>query len=67
MLSQQVDLLDGLVEISNQSSSQLHLIGEAPDVVMISCGHHDSISSFSGMAWEVVVLQLLHLFLCFMS
>jgi hypothetical protein len=67
MLSEQVDLLDGLVKISNQSSSQLHLIGETPDVVTISNGHHDSFSSFSGAAWEVVVLRLLHLFLCFMS
>jgi hypothetical protein len=32
------------------------LIGEAPDVVTISCGHHDSFSSFSGTASEVVVL-----------
>jgi hypothetical protein len=67
MLSEQVDLLDDLIEISNQSSSQLHLIGETPDVVMISCGHHDSFSPFSGMAWEVVGLRLLYLFLRFMS
>jgi hypothetical protein len=66
MLSKQVDLLDGLIKILNQSSSQLHLIGEALDVVMISCGHHDSFSSL-GAAWEVAVLRLLHLFLCFMS
>jgi hypothetical protein len=43
------------------------LIGEAPDVVTISCGHHDSFRSFSGAAWEVVVLRLLYLFLRFMS
>jgi hypothetical protein len=43
------------------------LISEAPDVVTISCGHHDSFSSFLSMAWEVAVLQLLHLFLRFMS
>jgi hypothetical protein len=36
-------------------------------VVTISYGHHDSFSSFSGAAWQVAVLQLLHLFLCFMS
>jgi hypothetical protein len=47
--------------------SQLHLVGEAPDVVMISRVHHDSFSSFSGVALEVVVLQLLHLFLHIMS
>jgi hypothetical protein len=56
MLSKQVDLLDGLVKISDQSSSQLHLIGKAPDVVTISYGHHDSFSAFSGAAWEVTVL-----------
>jgi hypothetical protein len=67
MLSYQVDLLDGLVEISNQSSSQLPLINKAPDVVTISCGHHDSFSSFSSAAWEVAVLRLLLLFLRFMS
>jgi hypothetical protein len=42
------------------------LIGEAPDVVMISYGHHDSFSFFSGAAWEVAVLRLLYLFLRFM-
>jgi hypothetical protein len=36
-------------------------------VVTISCGHHDSFSSFSGAAWEVAVLRLLHLFLRFIS
>jgi hypothetical protein len=60
-------LLDGLIKISDQSTSQLHLVGEAPDVVTISRGHHHSFSSFSGVAREVVVLQLLHLFLQFMS
>jgi hypothetical protein len=56
MLSQQVDLLDDFVKISDQSMSQLHLVGEAPDVVTISRGHHDSFSSFSGAAWEVMIL-----------
>jgi hypothetical protein len=42
------------------------LISEAPDVVMISYGHHGSFSSVSGTAWEVAVLQLLYLFLHFM-
>jgi hypothetical protein len=56
MLSKKFDLLDGLVEIWIQSSRQLHLISEAPDVVTISCEHHDSFSSFLGMAWEVAVL-----------
>jgi hypothetical protein len=53
--------------ISNQSSSQLHLIGETPDVVTFSCGHHDSFSFFLSVVWEVAVLRLLYLFLCFMS
>jgi hypothetical protein len=47
--------------------SQLHLIGEAPNVVTISCGHHHGFSSFSGVAQEVAVLRLLHLFLRFIS
>jgi hypothetical protein len=46
-------LLDGLIKISDQSMSQLHLVSEAPDVVMVSYGHHHSFSSFSGEAWEV--------------
>jgi hypothetical protein len=67
MLSLQVDLLDDLIEFSDQSLSQLHLIDEAPDVVMISCEHHDSFNSFLSVAWEMVVLRLLHLFLRFRS
>jgi hypothetical protein len=56
MLSLQLDLLDGLVKISDQSTSQLHLVGEAPYVVMVSRGHHHNFSSFKGMALEVAVL-----------
>jgi hypothetical protein len=67
MLSSQVDLLDGLIEISDQSSSQLHMNDESPNLVMISCGHHDSFSSFLGTACEVAVLYLLYMFLHFMS
>jgi hypothetical protein len=47
--------------------SQLHLIGEAPNVAAISHVHHYSFSSFSGMAQKVAVLRMLHLFLRFMS
>jgi hypothetical protein len=56
MLSEQLDLLDVLVKISDQSMSQLHLVGEAPNVVAISRGHHHDFSSFSGVAREVAVL-----------
>jgi hypothetical protein len=34
---------------------------------MIFREHHHDFSSFSGMAWEVAILRLLHLFLHFMS
>jgi hypothetical protein len=67
MLSKQLDLLDGLVKISDQSMSQLHLVGEAPNVVTIPQGHHHGFSSFLDAAREVVVLRMLHLFLCFIS
>jgi hypothetical protein len=33
----------------------------------ISRGYHHGISSFLDTAWEVVLLQMLYLFLCFMS
>jgi hypothetical protein len=36
--------------------SQLHLVGETPNVVTISHGHHHSFSSFLSAAREVVVL-----------
>jgi hypothetical protein len=55
MLTQQLDLLDGLIKISNQSTSQLHLIGEAPNTVMISCGQNRGFNSSMGSAQEVVV------------
>jgi hypothetical protein len=47
--------------------SQLHLVGEAPNVVAISRGHHHNFSSFSGTTREVAVLRLFYLFLRFMS
>jgi hypothetical protein len=36
MLSQQLDLLDGFIQISDQGMSQLHLINEASHAVVIS-------------------------------
>jgi hypothetical protein len=66
MLSKQLDL-DGLVKISNQCMGQLHFISEASNVVVISRVQHHDCSSFSGLAWEVAVLQLLHLIILFMS
>jgi hypothetical protein len=36
MLSRQLDLLDGFIQISDQGTSQLHLISEASHVVVIS-------------------------------
>jgi hypothetical protein len=36
MLSQQLDLLDGFIQISDQGTSQLHLISEASLEVVIS-------------------------------
>jgi hypothetical protein len=38
MLSQQLDLLDGFIQISDQGTSQLHLISEASHVVVTSNG-----------------------------
>jgi hypothetical protein len=56
MLSQQLDLLDGLVKISKQCTGQLHLIGEASNAVTISHGEHHGFNSFSGVAQDVAVL-----------
>jgi hypothetical protein len=43
------------------------LVGKAPNVVTISHRHDHSISSFSGAAQKVAILQMLHLFIRFMS
>jgi hypothetical protein len=66
MLSQQLDLLDGLINISNQCMGQLHLVGEASNAVATFRGQHHGFSSFSGMAREVAVLQMLRLIILFM-
>jgi hypothetical protein len=49
------NLLNDLIKISDQSMSQLPLVGEAPDVVTVSRGHHHNFNSFSGAAQEVAV------------
>jgi hypothetical protein len=56
MLSQQLDLLDGFVQISDQGTSQLHLISEAYHVVVTSSGQNYSFCSFFSSAQEVAVL-----------
>jgi hypothetical protein len=56
MLSQQLDLLDGFIQISNQGMSQLHLISEASHVVVASSGQNYGFRSFFSSAQEVVVL-----------
>jgi hypothetical protein len=67
MLSQQLDLIDSFIQISDQGMSQLHLISEAPNAVMISSRQHHGFCSFFGLAPEVAVLQMLHLLTHFMS
>jgi hypothetical protein len=67
MFSQQLDLFDEFIKISDQGTSQLHLVDEAPNVVVISHGHHHGFNSFSDAAQELAVLQMLHLIILFMS
>jgi hypothetical protein len=45
---------------------QLHLVGKASNAVAAIHGKHHSFNSFSGSAWEVVVLRMLHLVIFFM-
>jgi hypothetical protein len=56
MLFQQLDLFDSFIQISDQGTSQLHLISEAPNAVMISSRQHHDFQSFFGSAQEVAVL-----------
>jgi hypothetical protein len=56
MLSQQLDLLDGFIQISDQGMSQLHLISEASNTVVISSRQYHSFHSIFSSAWEVAVL-----------
>jgi hypothetical protein len=61
MLSQQLDLLDGFVQILDQGTSQLHLISEASHVVVTSSEQNYSFRSFFSSAREVAVLRMCHL------
>jgi hypothetical protein len=56
MLSQQPDLLDSFIQISDQGMSQFHLISEASNAVMISSRQHHDFGSFFNLAREVAVL-----------
>jgi hypothetical protein len=56
MLSQQLDLLDSFVQISDQGMSQLHLISEASHVIVTSSGQNYGFRSFFSSAREVAVL-----------
>jgi hypothetical protein len=67
MLSQQLDLLGGFVQISDQGTSQLHLISEASHVVVASSGQNYSSRSVFSSAREVVVLQMCHLLIRLMT
>jgi hypothetical protein len=56
MLNQQLDLLDGFVQILDQGTSQLHSISETSHSVMASSGQNYSSRSFFSSAREVAVL-----------
>jgi hypothetical protein len=67
MFTQLLDLLNGLVEVSNQSMGQLHLVGKASNAVMIHRRQHRSFNSLTCSTQEVVVLGMLHLIILLMS
>jgi hypothetical protein len=56
MLSQQLDLLDGFIQISDQGMSQLHLISEASHAVVTSSRQYHRFCSFFSSAQEVPIL-----------
>jgi hypothetical protein len=60
MLSQQLDLLDGFIQISDQGMSQLHLISKASHAVITSSRQYHDFRSFFSSAREVAVLRLCH-------
>jgi hypothetical protein len=66
MLSQQLVLLDGFIQISDQGMSQLHLISQTSHAVMISSRQYHNFLSFFSSAQEVAVLRMRHLLICFM-
>jgi hypothetical protein len=67
MLSQQLDLLDSFIQISDQSMSQLHLISEASHTVVTSSKQYHNFCSFFSSAREVAVLRMHHLLIRLMS
>jgi hypothetical protein len=67
MLSQQLDLLDGFIQISDQGTSQLHLISEASHAIVTSSRQYHSFRSFFSSAQEVAVLRMHHLLIHLMS
>jgi hypothetical protein len=67
MLSQQLDLLEGFIQISNQGTSQLHLISEASHAVVTSSRQYHGFRSFFSLAREVAVLRMCHLLIRLMS
>jgi hypothetical protein len=67
MFAQQLDLHDGLIKISNQSTGQLYMVEKASNSVATFLGQHHSFRSFSGSARGVVVLGMLHLVIIVVS
>jgi hypothetical protein len=67
MLSQQLDFLDGFIQISDQGMSQLHLISEASHAAVTPNRQYHSFRSISSSAWEVAVLRMCHLLIRLMS
>jgi hypothetical protein len=67
MLSQQLDLLDGFIQILDQGTSQLHLISEASHAAVTSSMQYHPFCSFFSSAREVAVLRMCHLLIHLMS
>jgi hypothetical protein len=67
MLPQQLDLLVGFIQTSDQGTSQLHLISEASHVVVTFGRQYHSFRSFFSSAREVAVLRMRHLLIRLMS
>jgi hypothetical protein len=67
MLSQQFDFLDDFIQISDQGTSQLHLISEASHAVVTSGRQYHRFRSFFSLAREVAVLRMHHSLICLMS
>jgi hypothetical protein len=61
MVTQPSDFLHGFIEISSQSTSQLHFVSQASLMIMTFGRKHHDISSFTGSTREVAVLGMLHL------